>query len=120
MIGTVISASAMCLSNLATSCSPSKDVIKGISINQSTLDSMDDAYLIPQDAPIYYADARTISNHNVLFDLQKFSQDNNDEVDFTISGTINFGILVGLGQSVNIYGTSNNLINVKTQGDFVT
>jgi hypothetical protein len=85
-----------------------------LELNQATFDN-NEQYQVSGDASIYTSSTETISSHNDFFDLNKFSDDNNNITDFIIDGTINFGILVGFNEDVSLYGENGSLINLTGQ-----
>jgi hypothetical protein len=99
------------LSVITTSCSK-KDT--GVVISQSTFDD-NSKYQVSSDTIIITSEGPGLDSHNVFFDLQKYSNDNGGTAIFTISGTVNFGILVGFNENVSLYGESGSLIDLTDQ-----
>jgi hypothetical protein len=83
-------------------------------INQAIFDD-NEQYQISGNVTINTSSTSSIDSHNVLFDLKKFSDDNNNATYFMIDGAINFGILVGFNENVNLYGGNGSLINLINQ-----
>jgi hypothetical protein len=93
-----------------TSCGKKNDT----TINQATFNN-NQKYQVSEDTAIYTSSTYTIENHNTFFDLRKFSKDNGNATKFYISGTINFGILVGFDENVSLYGENGCLISLINQ-----
>jgi hypothetical protein len=87
-----------------------------VELNQATFDN-NEQYQVSEDTTIYIAPGEEIGDHNVFFDLNKFSAVNNNATDFMIKGSINFGILVGFSENVNLYGEDDGLINLTNQDE---
>jgi hypothetical protein len=93
-----------------TSCKKEKPTDGRVILNQATFDN-NAQYQVPKNATIYTSSSEPIGLHNIFLDLSKFAADNNNVDEFYISGTINFGILVGFNENINLYG-EGGLINV--------
>jgi hypothetical protein len=88
-----------------------------VTINQATFASEAGKYQVSGSTSIYANSTDIIDSHNIFLDLKKFSDDNDNATYFMIDGTINFGILVGFGEDVNLYGENGCLINLINQTD---
>jgi hypothetical protein len=98
-----------------TSCKKESPVVIPEIIDQATFDD-NEQYQISGNTTIYTSStSTTTTSHNLFFDLSKFATDNNNATDFVIEGTINFGILVGFNENVNLYGENESLINLTDQ-----
>jgi hypothetical protein len=96
-----------------TSCKKNPDPARVI-LNQATFD--DNAqYQISQDTTIYASSQPITASHNIFLDLNKLAADNNNATDFIIDGSVDFGILVGFIENVNLYGENGSLINLTGQ-----
>jgi hypothetical protein len=98
-----------------TSCKKKENpVVTPEIIDQATFDD-NEQYQVSESTRIYTTSSNSNNSHNVFLDLNKFSADNNNATEFHISGTVNFGILVGFNENVNLYGENGSLINLTGQ-----
>jgi hypothetical protein len=84
-------------------------------LSQATFASEAGKYQVSEDTAVYTFSGDPFTSHNLFFDLNKFSDDNGNATDFVIDGTINFGLLVGFNENVNLYGENGSLIDLTGQ-----
>ncbi|GHU30711.1 hypothetical protein FACS1894166_00850 [Bacilli bacterium] len=72
--------------------------------------------LIYSNTEVYTNQSATLPSHNTLLDLVEFRKEKNITTDdFVIDGIVNFGILVGFDENINLYGSGGSLMNVVNQ-----
>ncbi|GHU30702.1 hypothetical protein FACS1894166_00820 [Bacilli bacterium] len=77
---------------------------------------INDDCLVNDGEPIYTSSLDAGDpDHNVLLNLSKFKEvEHITTDDFVIDGIVNFGILVGFDENINLYGSSGSLMNITT------
>jgi hypothetical protein len=74
---------------------------------------IDQKYIISSDTQIYYRSGTAYSSHNRFLNLALYAQENNiSSTNYAISGTVDFGILIGFNQSISLYGIDDGKIEV--------
>jgi hypothetical protein len=80
-------------------------------IDRAIFDS-DLSYQVSVDTQLYVTENKTIEQHNVLFDLKKYADDNGGVTSFIISGIIDFGLLIDFNQNVELYGELEGVMEI--------
>jgi hypothetical protein len=74
---------------------------------------IDQKYIINGDTQIHYRSGSNYSSHNKFLNLALYAQENKiSSTNYAISGTVDFGILIGFNQSISLYGIDDGKIEV--------
>jgi hypothetical protein len=78
--------------------------------------SIDNKYIVQNGQVIHSSSTTSIGVHNKLLDLESYAADKGiNTSDFVINGEVDFGILVGFNESVNLFGYPQSLISLGTK-----